>query len=363
MAKPGTGRLAGQAFRSRKATTAGRFPSETPRFATLLGSGRYLPEREVTNAMLKERVARVDPERVGLIDRYESSTAIRTRFYAPDEWSTSDLAVRAAERALEDAGIGARDLDLIIVGTDTPDYITPATSVVVQHKLGTARAGTFDVGCACASFPTGMAVAGSLLTTSPWMSHVLVVGAYMMHRLADPGDPASFFYGDGAGAVVLGAGDEPGLVASAFRALGGYHRSWGIFAGGTVEPATEESVREGRTCVRMLQSYPPEVNHEGWPKIVRHLAERGGFAVDAINMAIFTQVRRPSIEKVMDTLGLPRERTHCIMDRWGYTGSACIPMALDDARRSARIAAGDLVALVGSGVGANQAGVALRMPA
>jgi len=332
------------------------------RFATLRGTGHYLPEHEVTNAMLKERVARADPARTHVIDRYEAATAIRTRFHAPDDWSTSDLAVRAAERALDDAGIAAEDLDMILVGTDTPDYITPATSVVVQHKLGAVRAGTFDVGCACASFPTGLSVAGSLLATNPWMEHVLVVGAYMMHRLADPSDPASFFYGDGAGAVVLGADDEPGLLASAFRALGGYHRNWGIFSGGTAEPATLESVREGRTCVRLLEPYPPEVNHDGWPRLVRKLAERGGFPVEGIDMAIFTQVRRPSIETVMDTLGLPQERTHCVMDRWGYTGSACIPMALDDARRHGRIGPGDLLTLVGSGVGANQAGVALRMP-
>jgi len=332
------------------------------RFATLRGTGHYLPDREVTNEMIKARVASVAPDKTRVIDRYEEATAIQTRFYAPDDWSTSDLAVRAAERAMEDAGIAAEDLDMILVGTDTPDFITPATSVVVQHKLGAVRAGTFDVGCACASFPTGLAVAGSLLATNPWMEHILVVGAYLMHRLADPGDPATFFYGDGAGAVVLGADDEPGLLASAFRALGGYHRNWGIFSGGTAEPASAESVAEGRTCVRLLEPYPSEVNHDGWPRLVRHLSERGGFPVDGIDMAIFTQVRRPSIETVMDTLGLPQERTHCVMDRWGYTGSACIPMALDDARRSGRIDPGDLVTLVGSGVGANQAGVALRMP-
>jgi 3-oxoacyl-[acyl-carrier-protein] synthase-3 len=111
-----------------------------------------------------------------------------------------------------------------------------------------------------------------------------------------------------------------------------------------------------------VERYPPEVNHEGWPRLVRKLAENGSFAVADIDLAIFTQVRRPSIELVMADLGLPMERTHMVMEKWGYTGSACVPIALDDALAEGRIASGGLVVLVGSGVGYNQAGVAFRMP-
>ena len=114
--------------------------------------------------------------------------------------------------------------------------------------------------------------------------------------------------------------------------------------------------------VRLLQRYPPDVNHENWPRIVRMLAERGGFAVQDIDLAIFTQVRLPSIKLVMEDLGLPLEKTHWVMDKWGYTGSACIGMCLDDAVDHGKVKSGDLVTLVGSGVGYNYAGVALRMP-
>lgn len=108
--------------------------------------------------------------------------------------ATSDLAVEAAKAALEDAGITPDEVDLIILGTDSPDYITPATSVVVQEKLGAKKAGTFDVGCACASFPTGLALGAGLISTNPHMKHVLVIGAYLMHRLADyKKDVISFF--------------------------------------------------------------------------------------------------------------------------------------------------------------------------
>jgi 3-oxoacyl-[acyl-carrier-protein] synthase-3 len=321
-------------------------------------TGMYVPEIEVPNDVLRARFAKTAPE---YIDKMEATTGIKTRWYAPEDWATSDLAVRAGRHALGRAGLAAEDVDLIIVGTDSPDYMTPATSVVVQQKLGSPRAGTFDVGCACASFPTALATANGLMVTNPWMKNVLVIGAYMMHKLADPEDQGIFFYGDGAGAAVLGRSDTPGLMGAAFRADGAYAKHWGIYSGGTAEPASEESIRAGRTNVRMVEKYPPEVNDLGWPAVVSRLAETNGFAVNDIDLVVFTQVRKRTIEKVMATLGLPMERTHMIMNKWGYTGSACIPMALHDAIVNGRLKTGDLVVLVGSGVGHNQAGIAVRI--
>ena len=331
------------------------------RCATIIGTGQYLPEIEVTNEAMAEQIEKASPGLGVVIGKFQKSSGIKRRWYAPRDWATSDLAVRAAQAALENAGVKPEQLDMIIVGTDSPDYITPATSVVVQHKLGAPNAGTFDIGCACASFPTGVAIGASLLESNSWMNYVLVIGAYMMSKLADPTDVTSFFYGDGAGAAVLGVDSKPGFITSAYLADGSYHKHWGIYSGGTFEPASVESVQAGRTKVRLTQAYPPEVNHEGWPKIVRSLAERGGFSIQDIDMAIFTQVRLPSIFLVMETLGLPIEKTHWIMEEYGYTGSACIPMCFDDAIRKGKIKSGDLVVLVGSGVGYNQAGVALRM--
>jgi 3-oxoacyl-[acyl-carrier-protein] synthase-3 len=247
------------------------------------------------------------------------------------------------------------------VGTDSPDFLTPATSVVVQYKLGARRAGTFDIGCACASFATGLATAAGWIAANPALRSVLVVGVYLMHKLADPNDPMVFFYGDGAGAALLEPAGDPGFVAAAAQADGAFHRYWGIFAGGTAEPASEEAVRASRTKVHMATRYPPEVNNEGWPRLVRQLASNGGFAVGDLDQVIFTQVRKPSIEIVMDELGLPRERAHTVMEEWGYTGSACLGMAFDDAVEKGKVQAGDLVAFVGSGVGYNQAGAVFRV--
>lgn len=327
--------------------------------ANIVATGCYLPEIEVTNDALRARFDAALPE---FVDKMEASSGIRCRWYAPDDWAASDLALRAAQQALERAGKTAEDLDLIILGTDSPDYITPATSVVLQAKLGAVNAGTFDVGCACASFPTALANAAGLMATSPALRTVLVVGVYMMHKLAAPSDPMIFFYGDGAGAAILEQTSESGFVASAFQADGSYARNWLIQAGGTSEPATEEAARAGRTLVKMLDRYPPEINNDGWPRLVRRVAENGGFGVDEIDFLIFTQVRRPTIELVMESLGVSMEKTHTVMEKWGYTGSACIPMAFDDAVRQGRVKPGDLVVMVGSGVGYNQAAVAFRLP-
>jgi len=327
------------------------------RYASIVSTGRYIPEIEVSNEMLRERFADL-PE---FVDKMEESTGIFTRWWAPEDWCASDIALPAAQRALEKAGRRPEDVDLIILGTDSPDYITPATSVVLQHKLAAKNAGTFDVGCACASFPTGAAIAAGLIAANEALKTVLVVGVYNMHKLASPDDPMAFFYGDGAGAAVLEASNEPGFVSSAYRADGFYSGHWGIYAGATAEPATEEAVREGRTTVKMIERYPPEINHEGWPAVVRTLAANGKFELADIDFAIFTQVRKPSIELVMADLGLPMERTHTVMEKWGYTGSACVPIALDDAIEHGKILSGDLLVMVGSGVGYNQAGVAFRM--
>src|SRR5436190_15199029 len=254
-----------------------------PDFANIVSTGSYLPEIEVTNDMLRVKFDAAAPE---FVNKMEASSGIRSRWYAPAEWAASDLALRAAQQALQRAGKNPADVDLIILGTDSPDYITPATSVVLQSKLGAKNAGTFDVGCACASFPTATSTAAGLMAQNSALRVVLVVGVYMMHKLAGADDPVVFFYGDGAGAAVLERTNEPGFISSAFAADGTYHRNWLIQAGGTVEPASADALREGRTTVKMLERYPPEINNTGWPKLVRQVAKNGGFAVSDIDFVI-----------------------------------------------------------------------------
>ncbi|MBA1146774.1 ketoacyl-ACP synthase III [Ectothiorhodospiraceae bacterium WFHF3C12] len=329
------------------------------RIANIISTGHYVPERLISNADLKARFTDLGMPEV--VDKLEASSGILQRYYAPDDWATSDLALPAAREALERAGRKPEDVDLIILGTDSPDYITPATSVVLQDKLGAKNAGTFDVVCACASFPTSIANAAGLIATNPAINTVLVIGVYMMRKLADPKDPMVFFYGDGAGAAVVEPGDEPGFIGTSMRADGAYSGHWGIYAGGTKEPATVEAVEAGRTNVRLVHRYPPEINEEGWAILFHKLAEENDFTVDDVDQVIFTQVNKYTVEHVSDAIGLPREKAHTVMETYGYTGSACIPMAFDDAIQKGKIHSGDLVVMIGSGVGYNQAAVALRM--
>jgi len=328
-----------------------------PRHAAIVSTGIHVPTFEVPNAVLADRFATLGD----YVAKMERKTGIKTRFYAPETESTSDLAARAGRAALDRAGLAPEDVDLIILGTDTPDYITPATSVVTQAKLGAKNAGTFDIGCACASFPTALATAAGLIATNRRLENVLVIGAYLMHKLADPEDPAIFFYGDAAGAALVRPSETPGILGAAFQADGNYAHAWGIFAGGTAEPTTPDALAAGRTQVRIVDAYPREVNEEGWARLARRLADDHGFAIGDIDLAVFTQVNRQTIERVCDNLALPQERAHLVMDRYGYTGSACIPLALHDALAAGRAKPGDLVVLIGSGVGYNQAGVALRV--
>lgn len=328
------------------------------RHAAIVSTGIHVPSIEITNEQLQEQLEEVAP---GFVAKIAPKSGIGRRWYAPDDQATSDLAVKAAEEAMARAGIEAKDLDLILVGTDSPDHITPSTSVIVQKKLGATGAGTFDIGCACASFPTALAAASGMIATQPHLKNVLVIGAYMMRKLADPLDPMIFLYGDGAGAAIVQPSETRGILSSALRADGSLARDWCIDAGGTAEPITAEAIDAGRHVVRMHKKYHPSVNDDGWPLLVRQLAEQENFALEEVDAFIFTQVRKRTIEKVMANLEQPMEKATMVMDKWGYTGSACIPMALDDAIGSGQVGPGSLVVLVGSGVGFNQAATALRL--
>jgi len=326
------------------------------RHAAITGTGSYAPARVVTN---RELSAALGTD----IDDFVSNTlGIHERRWCADDESTANLAERAARCALDDAGVAAEDVDLLIVATDTPEYVSPATSAVVQGRLGAWRAGTFDVNSGCAGFVTALDVAWKYVRADERYERVLVVGAYAMSKFLDPADKkTSTIFADGAGAVMLEASRTPGILASELYADGRLAPGMGVFAGGTAEPITEAVLREGyRNRLRFVQKYPASVNEEGWPRIARSVLARAGASVDDVDLWLWTQVNRSTIETVMRTLDAPMERAHTIMHKWGYTGSACLPMALDDAARAGRLGDGDLVLLTGSGAGLSMGCVALR---
>jgi 3-oxoacyl-[acyl-carrier-protein] synthase III len=330
------------------------------RVAQIVSTARYLPERLVPNAELTARFTALG--RPTVIDRLGARTGITQRFYAPQDWVTSDLALAACKEALKRAGRKPEDVDLIMLGTTSPDHVAPSTSVILQHKLGAKNAGAFDVNCSCAAFPPLVAIGAGLLTTNPAMKTVLIVGVDMIHRLTDPNDAGIFLWGDGAGAAVLEAGDQPGFIGAAFQSDGAYASGWGIRAGGTAEPTTIEAVKAGDTLMRREEgNYPASVNEDNWPRLFRRLCNECGFTADQVDQLLFTQISKSSIEIAAERCKVPIERCHTIMQKYGYTGTACIPMALDDAIELGKIKRGDLVVMISSGLGWNQAATAIRM--
>lgn len=326
-------------------------------YARITGTGSYVPEKVLTNEDLSRMLGEDINEFVSQV------VGIRERHICSEHESTADLATGAARRALETANVRAEDLDLIILATDTPEYLSPATSVVVQHRLGARRAGTFDVNCACAGFVTALDTASKFIIADSSYKKVLVIGAYVMSKYLDWTEKkTATIFADGAGAVVLEATEEaPGFLASKLVADGSFYEHMGIYAGGTHMPITEEVLREGRwTKVRFAQKYPPEVNIEGWPSIVRDVLEKSGLQLEDVGLFLFTQVNLSTIKEVMRLMELPMSRTHTIMQKWGYTGSACIPMVLDDAVREGKLERGQVVVMCASGGGLNMACAAFR---
>lgn len=325
------------------------------REAIITGTGSAVPARVVTNAELGAVLGEdIDPFVRGTL-------GIATRHWCGPDESTASLATEAARRALAAAGRTADEVDLLLVATDTPEWIAPPTSAKVQRDLGAVRAGVFDINAGCAGFVTALDVAWKYLRADERYRVVLVVGAYAMSRFLDRTDKKTVtIFADGAGAAVLERSEAPGVLASELYADGTLCHGMGIFAGGAAMPITAEVLAEGRhNHLRFVQKYPKEVNEQGWPRIVRSVLGRLDVPVHAVDLWLWTQVNRSTIELVMATLGEPMAKAHTIMDKWGYTGSACLPMALDDAVRAGRLRDGDLVVLTGSGAGLAMGTVAL----
>jgi 3-oxoacyl-[acyl-carrier-protein] synthase III len=325
------------------------------RHAVITGTGSYVPERVVTNAELSARLGEdIDPFVSGVL-------GIRERRVAAAAESTVDLAEPAARRALESAGLEPAEIDLLVVATDTPEHISPATASVLHGRLRPGHAGAFDVNAGCAGFVTALDMAWKYIVADARYRRILVVGAYAMSKYVDYDDKkTSTIFADGAGAVVLERALRPGVLAAELYADGRYAPGMGVFAGGTAEPITAEVLEAGyRNRLRFVQKYPASINEEGWPRLARSVLARAGREPADVSLWLWTQVNRSSIEAAMARLEVPQDRAHLVMGEWGYTGSACIPMALDSAQAAGRLESGDLVVMTASGAGLAMASLAL----
>ena len=327
---------------------------DSMRRATIVGTGLYAPEQVVPNSYFDELYGED-------VDSFlRENRNIEERRYAGEDQATSDLAVEAARDAMGDAGIEPADVDLLLVSTDTPDQISPSTAAVVQDKLDARNAATFDINTACAGFVTVLDTGRKFLEADEQYDRVLVIGAYLMSRFIDydQKNVASLF-ADGAGAAVLGpTTGEDGILTSTLVSKGEYHNYMGVYEGGTARPITAENGETQRLAFR--KDFPEDFNPDHWTDLVTTLTDRLGVTPDDVDQYFFTQINILSIRETLDRLDLPRERAHNIMDRFGYTGNACVAMALADAADKDLLSPGDLVIMIASGGGAALAGMAFR---
>ena len=330
------------------------------RFAQILSTGSYVPERVVTNAEIDELLGESTSQ--WLID----NVGIRERRWMAEDQTTSDLIVEASRKALEKAGVSPEELDLIIVSTDTPDYLSPSTAIVVQHKLGAVNAGSYDVNSACAGWVTALDQGARYLATEPGMKYVLVAGGYGMSRFLNFEDKRTAnLFADGAGVALLGVGEQPGFLASNLFAKGEYHDALGIYCGGAFRPPTPENLEKyGPPVVEFVRKFPKTFNTEYWPKLVKGALDKVDLTFDDVDLYLWTQLNLRTIEHMMELLEQPIEKTHWVMHKWGYTGSPCVVMALDDAINQGKgPKPGDNIVFCASGGGISMAASVWRWTA
>lgn len=309
----------------------------------VLGTGSSVPEHLVRNE---------DLDGIGLDPAWiVQRTGIHQRRHAPPGMATSDLAVEAGRRAIEAAGVDPQDIDLVLLGTFTPDMLLPATASVVQDRLG-LRAPAVDLQAACASFMFAM-LTGAQYVATGCSRLVLVIGADINSRVVNPTDPRTFpLFGDGAGAVLLGAGSqEQGFLAFAVGSEGSGAELLCRRMGGSRMPFSHAPESDGLHYLSMdgraVFKWAVGVLRESTTEVLT----AAGLQTDDIDLAIFHQANLRIISSAAKELGLEPEKVFNNLDRYGNTSSASIPLALDEACAQERVHRGDKILFSGFGAG------------
>ncbi|MCX7922131.1 MAG: ketoacyl-ACP synthase III [Clostridia bacterium] len=321
----------------------------TTYYAGIRGTGYYVPERVVTNKELEQYVDTTD-------EWIQQKIGIKERRVAAENEATSDLAYKASLMALEDAGISAEDLDLIILNCVCPDHRDPATACLVQAKLGATKAAAFDVNAgSCPGTVYVLNIASNFITSGS-CKNVLVIGADVFTSIIDWNDRVtSCFFGDGAGAVVLSRSSKPGLLGYSLYADGQGYEAIIIPQGGSRTRAENISIntglRDGATCLDMDGKAVWNFATNAMPNCIRDVANEVGIQTTDIDLVIPHQANVNIIKESMNKLGLPYEKAFVNLDRYGNTASASVFIALAEAVRAGRISAGNKVAMAAFGGG------------
>ncbi|MDT8439230.1 MAG: beta-ketoacyl-ACP synthase III [Wenzhouxiangellaceae bacterium] len=309
--------------------------------ARIAGTGHFLPERVLTNAELEVMVETSDQ---WIRDR----TGICERRVAAEGQTTGDLAVEAGRRALEAAGIAADQIDLLIVGTTTPDLVFPSTACLIQQRLGLGECGAFDVNAACSGFIYALSIATQFIEAGN-ARRVLVIGAETLTRMVDWTDRSTcVLFGDGAGAAVLVADEQPGVLSTHIHANGNHADLLSVDVG--VSRGFRMEARGGLAVhMKGNEVFKVAVNTLG--RIVDETLAHNGLHKHDLDWLIPHQANLRIIKATAKKLDMPMDRVIVTVDRHGNTSAASVPMALDEAVRSGRIQRGDLMLLEAFGGG------------
>lgn len=317
----------------------------------IAGTGSYLPEKVLTNADLAKFVDTSDEWIV-------ARTGIRERHVAAEGETTSDLAYHAAMRAMEAAGVGSADLDLIVLGTTTPDLIFPSSACLLQHKLGAAGCPAFDVNAACSGFIYALTIADKFIRSGAAKT-ALVVGAETLTRMLDWNDRGTcVLFGDGAGAVVLKADAETGILSTHMHADGGKKELLWNPVGVSVGFKPEEQ----NAGVRVLMTGNEVFKHavKALDSVVDEALTANGLDRHQLDWLVPHQANLRIIEATAKRLDMPMERVVVTVDKHGNTSSGSVPLALDQAVRDGRIQRGQLVLVEAFGGGFTWGSALLR---
>ena len=313
----------------------------------IAGVGSYTPARILTNAELSKMVDTTD-------EWITSRSGIRERHIAAENEATSDMAVQAAQRALDDAKIKASEIDLLIIATCSPDMPLPSTACIVQHKLGVPPHATcFDIVAACSGFLYALEIAYGQLLTNRY-KRALIIGSEKLSAFTDWTDRSTcVLFGDGAGAAVRMKVDQPGIgiLGSDLGADGEFVDNLYVPAGGSRCPASNKSIGDHGHFIKMNGREVFKSAVRVMETVAREMLEQHKLSPDQISLVIPHQANIRIIEALAGNLGIPMERVMVNLERYGNTSSATIPLALDEARRSGRIKPGDLTLMVAFGAG------------
>jgi 3-oxoacyl-[acyl-carrier-protein] synthase-3 len=324
------------------------------RHAHITGWGRYAPSQVLTNADLERMVDTSD-------EWIRSRTGIRERRVAAAHETTASMAAVAGLRAIRTAGIEPDDIDLILLGTLTPDYWMPSTAALVKEAIGNTKAAAFDVMAACSGFVYGFATAQAYITAG-LAKHVLVIGAELLTRFLDYTDRSTcILFGDGAGAVVLSASDEPGgaLGVEMTTDPQGAYMIW-LPAGGAKRPPSAETISRGEHYVRMEGKETYRFATKTMATTALESIRRSGLEPSDIDLFIPHQANIRIVEAVAKGLNLPMDKMFINLDKYGNTSAASVPIALAEAVNEGRVKVGDNVVIVAFGAGFTSGAVTIN---